>query len=259
MPETTTPRTAAVTGAASGVGRAVAHRLAEDGYTVHLIDRDAEKGAAAAQSVSAVSAARFFASDVSHPEEIAKTFESIGSLGPLDVLVCCAHQVCEKPVEDITEADWDAVIGTNLDGGFFTAQAAIPHMLRASDPVMVHVSSIHGRIGSGAHAAYSASMAGLAALDRCLAAELQDHSVRCCTVSPYTVLTESNRSRLSEAGWGDLQRQTVLNDDIMSPEELADVIALITSPDGRVLNACDSAVDGGMHIFRERPTVSAYA
>ncbi|WP_036921744.1 SDR family NAD(P)-dependent oxidoreductase [Propionicicella superfundia] len=260
MPEDTTRRTAVVTGGAGGLGRSIAERLTADGYAVCIADADAASGAATALALAAGGEAHFLACDVRDPEEVARVMDAAAArLGGIDLLVCCAHEGCERPVEEITVADWDRTIGTDLTGGFLAAQAAVPHLARSERACIIHVSSIHARIGSGVHAAYAAAMAGLSALDRCLAAELAPLGIRCCTVSPYTVLTDSTRPRLTEPGWEALQRSTVLNDAIMRPEDLADVVRLVASDEGRVLNACDLAVDGGMSIFREKPAVSAYA
>lgn len=251
------PRRAVVTGGGRGIGRSVALRLSSAGCVVCIFD---VRGLAGSAATPGDGTAHFVPCDIRDREQVTAAMATAASLmGGIDLVVCCAHEASEKPVERITEEDWDAVMGTDLTGGFLTAQAAIPHLAKAEHPCIIHVSSIHGRIGSGVHALYSAAMAGLSALDRCLAAELSSCGIRACTISPYTVLTESNRARLDEPGWEELQRSTVLNDSIMGPDELAEIIFFVASEEGRILNACDIPVDGGMNVFRERPTVSAYA
>lgn len=260
MQRTNASKLAVVTGGASGVGRSVAAHLATAGYSVCILDRDSVAGQDAAAEISAVSPARFLPFDAADHEGIAAAVQAAAeTLGGIDLLVCCAHESCEKPVEQITEADWDRVVGTDLGGAFFTAQAAVPYLEQSAHGCIVFVSSIHARIASGAHAVYSTAMAGVAAVGRSLAAELAPQGIRCCAVSPYTVLTDSNRARLDEPGWRELQESTVLNGGIMSPADLAALICFVASDEGRILNACDIAVDGGMNVFREKPTVSAYA
>jgi len=250
---------ALITGGASGIGKSVAMRLAGDGYKVCIFDRDDQKGIAALGQLKAAAEAYFIRYDVTDYDGARKAVDSAAELlGGIDLVVCCAHESCEMPVENITPEDWDRVVGTDLVGAFFPAQAAVSYLEKSGNGCIIHVSSIHGRIGSGAHAAYSAAMAGVSAMSRSLAYELAPKGIRCCAVSPYTVLTDSNRGRLDEPGWRELQEATVLNGGIMSPDEVADVIRYIASDDGRIFNACDIAVDGGMNMFRERPTVSAY-
>lgn len=250
---------ALITGGAAGIGKSVAMSLAEGGYRVCILDRDEKRGKAVVEEINTACEAYFMGYDVTDYDGTSRAVAAAGELlGGIDLVVCCAHESCEKPVEEITIEDWDRVVDTDLVGAFFPAQAAVPYLAKSKSACIIHVSSIHGRIGSGAHSVYSAAMAGVSAMSRSLAYELAPQGIRCCAVSPYTVLTESNRERLAEPGWQELQESTVLNGGIMSPEELADLVCYLASEDGRIFNACDIAVDGGMNFFRERPTVSAY-
>lgn len=260
MTEHTTRRRAIVTGGGAGIGRATALRLARDGYAVCVLDVDTVAGRATAQQVGRRTTGHFLPCDVTRLDQAEQVVaEAVQLLGGLDLLVCAAHAECVAPVEQITEADWDRVTRTDLSGPAFLARAAAPALAVGGDGCIVLVSSIHARIGSGAHAAYSAAMAGLAALGRSLAAELAPDGVRCCTVSPYAALTESTRSRYTDPQWRELHESTVLSGRIMSADEVADVIRFTASSAGQVFNASDVAIDGGMSVFRERPAVSAYA
>lgn len=253
-------RKAVVTGGAAGIGRAVTLRLARDGYDVAVLDRDEVNGRRVGDHLQELEAGFFLPYDVTDYDQAPSVLDQAAEqLGGVDLLVCCAHVECIKPVEAICPDDWDRVVGTNLGGAVFTSRAASGHLADSSDGCIVLVSSIHARIASGAHAVYSAAMGGLAAAGRSLAAELEPVGVRCCTVSPYTALTESNRHRLDDPKWRELQESTVLGGRIMEPDDVAEVVSFVASGAGRVFNASDLAVDGGMSVFRERPATSAYA
>ncbi|MDR1212542.1 MAG: SDR family oxidoreductase [Propionibacteriaceae bacterium] len=256
MTETRTGRRAVVTGGARGLGASVAARLTQAGWSVALLDQDIAAGQAQAERLSQSGPAWFVpfdaAGDAQGPIEAAAE-----RLGGVDLLVCAAHQGLERPVERISQADWDRVIGVDLNGAFFPVQAAVAHLAAGVDPCVIHLSAVQARVASGLHAVYSAAMAAVAAVSRSLAAELAPLGIRCCCVSPYTVLTESNRDRLEEPGWRQLQESTVLNGGIMTGPELADLVYQIVTGPG-LFNACDIVLDGGMNIFRERPTASPY-
>lgn len=255
----TTRKKAIVTGGAAGLGRATALRLAMDGYAVAVLDADTAAGHRTAGRVADLSEGHFLPCDVTEPARVHQAVDqAVALLGGLDLLVCAAHQECEKPVEQVTEADWDRVVGTDLVGALMTAQAALRHLRAAGGGCIVLLSSVHARIGSGVHAAYSSAMAGLAAAGRSLAAELAPDRIRVCTVSPYTVVTESTEVRLADPRWRELQESTVLDARVPAAAEVADVIAFVASEQGEVFNASDLVVDGGMSQFRERPAVSAY-
>lgn len=240
---------AVITGGASGLGKAAALKLSQEGYDVVVIDRLKDgpfKDGYICCDISDASAAAGAVDAAAH------------KLGGIDVIVCAAHESLESPVEEIREKDWDRVFGTDLIGNFFAARAAVPYLRQSANPCIIQISSVHARIGSGVHAAYSAAMAGVAAMSRSLAAELQPDGIRCCTISPYTVITESTAPKLADPEWEKLMRSTVPNDGLMQPEEFAEIVSYIASEKGRIFNANDLVVDGGMNVFRERPVVSAY-
>ncbi|MDR1079046.1 MAG: SDR family oxidoreductase [Propionibacteriaceae bacterium] len=258
MSETRTGHRAVVTGGARGLGAAVAARLVQAGWSVVLLDQDRAAGRAQAERLQALGPTWFVPFDAADSAAAGPAVAAaVERLGGLDLLVCAAHQSCERPVEQISPADWDRVIGTDLNGAFFPVQAAVAHLAAGVDPCVVHLSAVQARVASGLHAVYAAAMAAVAAVSRSLAAELAPLGVRCCCVSPYTVLTESTRDRLAEPGWRELQESTVLSGGIMTAPELADLVhQIVTEPS--LFNACDIVLDGGMNIFRERPTVSPY-
>lgn len=251
-------RKAVITGGASGLGKAVALNFVDNGYDVAIIDRTSCEELAWFQNLQP-GCRNSICCDISDVVAAKKAVDDAArKLGGIDVIVCAAHESLESPVEAIQEKDWDRVFQTDLIGNFFAAKAAVNYLKKSDNPSIISISSVHARIGSGVHAAYSAAMAGVAAMNRSLAAELQPLGIRCCTVSPYTVVTESVAIRLTDPEWQKLMRSTVLNDGLMRPGEFASIISYLASEKGRIFNANDLIIDGGMNVFRERPTVSAY-
>jgi NAD(P)-dependent dehydrogenase (short-subunit alcohol dehydrogenase family) len=250
---------AVITGSARGLAGTIARRLASEGYAVGLLDADIDSARALANELASTTSTYALEVDVRDYRSIgAALAQAAERAGGIDLLVCAAPTDLEKPVEEIGEAEWDAVIGDILDLAVYSSVQAVPYLERSADPRIVHLSSIYARIGTGAHAAVSAAAGALNAASRSLAADLSDRGIRSTTVSPYTVLPAHAPEGCDDARWHDLQESTVLSGEIQTAEELAEVVAYVASPDGRILNASDLAVDGGMSIFRERPTASAY-
>ena len=184
--------TAVVTGAASGIGRAVALHLARDGYSVALVDVDEPGMKATVRSIeSASGVAQAFKSDVCDPHQLGVTVrEVLASMGSPDLLVNVAGIAVAATVLDTSDQDWNRIIGTNLTGPFLLTRAILPLMLDAGAGVIVNVASVAGVVGMPARAAYCASKAGLIGLTRAVAADYASLGIRCVAVCPGTVETE---------------------------------------------------------------------
>jgi NAD(P)-dependent dehydrogenase (short-subunit alcohol dehydrogenase family) len=244
--------TAVVTGAASGIGRATAVRLARDGYGLALLDVD-EPGLAVTQRAieDAGGVASTFRVDVSNPHGLGVTVrEVLTTMGSPELLVNVAGIAVAATVLDTSDEDWGRVIGINLTGPFLLTRAVLPLMLDRGSGVIINVASVAGTVGIKARAAYCASKAGLIGLTRAVAADHAADGIRCIAVCPGTVetewvdritgsLPEPERAREQMAA-----RQ--LDGRIGTPEEVAATIAFIASPDGRFFNGAAVVVDGGM-------------
>src|SRR5258708_10158044 len=159
-------KTAVVTGAASGIGRAAALHLARDGYGVALVDIDASGMKETLRSIeSAAGVAKAFQADVCDPHQLGVTVrEVLASMGSPDLLVNVAGIAIAATVLDTSDQDWNRVIGTNLTGPFLLARAILPLMLDVGSGVIINVASVAGVVGMPARAAYCASTAGLIGL-----------------------------------------------------------------------------------------------
>lgn len=187
-------KVAVVTGASRGIGSAVASALAHSGAAVMLLGRD---DAALAASASALLAGGctvvYERADVTELSTLEAAFDTaMNTLGPIDILVNNAgiEEVC--PSLDVSEALWDRIVGTNLKGAFFAAQAAARRM--PSGGSIINICSLTSEVGIAGAAPYGASKSGLVGVTRALAAEWAERGIRVNGIGPgyfRTALTES--------------------------------------------------------------------
>jgi 2-dehydro-3-deoxy-L-rhamnonate dehydrogenase (NAD+) len=181
-------RRAVVTGGASGIGLAVAARLAAEGARVSLWDLNAEALAAAQEEAGAADVQALDIADAARVE--AAMAGSLAALGGLDVLICSAGITGPNiSVRDYPADAWRRVIDVNLNGLFYCNQAAIPAMERGGYGRIVNVASIAGKEGNPNASAYSASKAGVIGLTKSLGKELAKTEIRVNCVTPAAVRT----------------------------------------------------------------------
>jgi NAD(P)-dependent dehydrogenase (short-subunit alcohol dehydrogenase family) len=245
-------RTAVVTGAASGIGRATALRLAQDGYGVALVDIDEAGMDKTRRSIeSAGGAGQAFRADVCDPHQLGIMLrEVLSTMGSPELLVNVAGVAIAATVLDTSDQEWSRVINTNLTGPFLLTRATLPLMLDRGSGVIVNVASVAGAIGLRARAAYCASKAGLVGLTRAVAADHGAAGIRCIAVCPGTVETDwVNRVIADDADPAAARERMAarqLDGRMGTPEEVAATIAFIASPSGRFFNGAAVVVDGGM-------------
>ena len=245
-------KTAVVTGAASGIGRAAALHLARDGYGVALVDVDASGMKETVRSIeSAAGVVQAFRADVCDPHQLGVMVRGVlASMGSPDLLVNVAGIAIAATVLDTSDQDWNRVIGTNLTGPFLLTRAIVPLMLDAGAGVIVNVASVAGVVGIEARAAYCASKAGLIGLTRSIAADYASRGVRCVAICPGTVATEwTDRIIAADddpAATRERMAARQLDGRMGTPEEIAATIAFIASDNGRFFNGASVIVDGGM-------------
>jgi 3-oxoacyl-[acyl-carrier protein] reductase len=183
-------RTALVTGAATGIGRATALRLAQAGARVvvnHLDDADAARAVVdeiAAQGGQALAVQ----ADVGRADEVQRLVAQASALGAIEVLVNNAGIIQEKPFLQTTEADWDRMLTTDLKSVFLVSQAVLPGMQALGRGVIVNIASDLGILGRAQHAPYCAAKAGVIGLTRALAREFAP-AIRVNAIAPGPVNT----------------------------------------------------------------------
>jgi meso-butanediol dehydrogenase / (S,S)-butanediol dehydrogenase / diacetyl reductase len=245
-------RTAVVTGAASGIGRATAVRLAQDGYGVALVDIDEAGMDKTLRSIeSAGGAGRPFRADVGDAHQLGVMLrEVLSTMGSPELLVNVAGVGIAATVLDTSDQEWSRVINTNLTGPFLLTRATLPLMLDRGSGVIVNVASVAGAIGLQARAAYCASKAGLVGLTRAVAADYGAAGIRCVAVCPGTVETDWVDRIIADdvdpAAARHRMAARQLDGRMGTPEEVAATIAFIASPGGRLFNGAAVVVDGGM-------------
>ena len=240
-------RTALVTGASSGLGRHFARTLAVHGASVALAARRIGRLEAVAREIRDAGGAAYpVRMDVTDAESVERGFDSMrDTLGVPDVLVNNSGIARPASTLDVTEDDWAAVLGTNLDGAWRVARGTARRMVDAGRPgTIVNVLSIVAFRVAGGLGPYAASKAGLLQLTRTMALELARHRVRVNAIAPGYVLTEMNREYFaSEAGMAMMKRLPQRR--IGDPSELDGALLLLASDASSYMTGSTIVVDGG--------------
>ena len=237
-----TPKYALVTGASRGIGYAIAEMLAEKGYHLYLTCRhSAVKLSELSERLMAqygISCTAIVA-DMGNPDEVAKLFAQIDAL---DVLVNNAGVSYIGLLHEMSDADWQEVMSTNLNSLFYTCRHAVPLMLQNHRGKIINISSVWGSAGASMEVAYSASKGGVNGFTKALAKELAPSGIQVNAVACGVIDTEMNRC-FSEEELTAL-RNEIPADRIGQPEEVAQmVLSLLDAPEyltGQVI-----ALDGG--------------
>jgi NAD(P)-dependent dehydrogenase (short-subunit alcohol dehydrogenase family) len=217
---------AVITGAGSGVGRAVALALAAAGGTPVLVGRTPEPLSETATLVASVGGQSLVRpADVTDEAAVAEVFaQTADELEGIDAAILAAGVGRYGPVESYPLADWEETLATNLTGPFLCARAAIPHLRRNGGGAIVAVSSGAGKQGYPQLGAYSASKFGLMGLMQGLAGEVADDGIKVCTVVPGSILTPFGGRSVAE------KRDEMARDPgrkYLYPEDVAEAILFL--------------------------------
>lgn len=239
-------RTVIVTGAAAGIGYAVAALFASRGARLALLDR----AAAVAETAATLPGGPHLglAVDVTDRAGVATAIEAALALtGTIDVLVNSAGIVRLASAAEVTEADWDATIAVNLSASFVVAQAVGRHMLAQGNGRIVNLASQAAIVALENHVAYCASKAAIVAMTKVLALEWGPGGVTVNAISPTVVETELGR--LAWAGAvGDTMKQRIPTRRFAQPDEIAAAALYLASGVAGMINGENLVVDGGFTI-----------
>lgn len=240
-----------VTGGGSGIGAAIATRLAREGATVIIADIDAEAGRSTVEEISASEGeALFIETDVCSRDSVESLFEAVEErFGRLDVLVNNAGgSFDDGKLHEIDDEIWDRNINVNLRGTFLCTQAALRLMMRDDGGRFIHLSSVNGLTGIGL-TAYSAAKSGILGFSRVVAAQYGTHGIRSNVICPGTIDTESRRAEMdnnqqpsTEQKWLDQYALGRLG----KPHEVADAALFLASDLSSFVTGTKITVDGGL-------------
>lgn len=241
-------RRALVTGASSGLGQRFAWTLARAGAEVIVAARRADKLADLVAQVESLNGRCVAVSlDVTDGASVARCFDEIEQRagGPADIVVNNAGVSVTKPLLEQGEADWDAVVGTNLKGGWMVAQEAARRLVGARrGGSVINIASILGERVAGGVAPYAISKAGLVQATKAMALELARHDIRVNAILPGYVVTDLNREFL-ESESGQKLRSRIPTRRFGQLQDLDGPLLLLASDAGRHMTGAALAVDGG--------------
>jgi NAD(P)-dependent dehydrogenase (short-subunit alcohol dehydrogenase family) len=241
-------KSALITGGGSGIGQAAASRMADEGATIVIVDRD--------EAALAETAERFrergrnmisLSADVSHEEEWKRIVAEVRNrFGRLNVLINNAGFNILKPIADYPLEDWSRLVNTNLLGTFLGMKHSLPLMIESGGGVIVNTASTFGLIAYSSTPAYAAAKGGVIALTRQVALDYATHGIRVNCVCPGPTLTKRLQGLLDQGIVNEFETlQMVLLKRWATPDEIAAVIAFLASDDASYVTGAAYVVDGG--------------
>ena len=242
-----TGRTAIVTGASRGIGRAVALALAEAGALVVAGARGANADDTAAAIRDRGGAATSMSLDVTDPSSVQAVVDAtLKQWGRVDILVSNAGITRDQLLLRMKREDWDAVLATNLTGAFLCAQAVGKPMLRQRSGRIVAIASVVGQMGNAGQSNYAASKAGLIGFAKSLARELAPRNITVNVVAPGLIDTDMTRA-LTEQAHEDWSAKIPLG-RLGTPEDVAAAVCFLASDAAAYITGQVVAVNGGLYL-----------
>ena len=240
-------KTALVTGASRGIGRAIALRLAEDGANVAVIYAgSADKAKAVVNEITALGVnAKAYRCNVADSAAVNETVKAVtNDLGKIDILVNNAGITRDGLMLRMKDEDFDAVLDTNLKGAFNMIRACYSGFIRKKSGRIINISSVSGIIGNAGQANYSASKAGVIGLTKSVARELASRGITCNAVAPGFIQTDMTEN----LGATNPLLNSIPLGRMGKPEDIAAAVAFLASDSAAYITGEVLKVDGGLAI-----------
>jgi 3-oxoacyl-[acyl-carrier protein] reductase len=236
-------RSAVVTGATRGIGRAIAASLIEAGARVAVVGRSEATAKEAAGALGG--GAEGFAADISDAAAAAAMITAVeAAFGAVDILVNNAGITRDNILPRLKDADWDAVIDANLRGAFVTTRAAVRGMMKRRWGRVINISSVVGLVGNKGQTNYAASKAGLIGLTKSVAKELASRNILANVIAPGFIETDMIQAMTPDAREV-LLRQIPL-ERLGTPNDIASLVTFLSSDHASYITGQVFVVDGGM-------------
>lgn len=240
-------KTALVTGASRGIGRAIALRLAEDGANVAVIYAgSADKAEAVVNEITALGVnAKAYRCNVADSDAVNETVKAVtNDLGKIDILVNNAGITRDGLMLRMKDEDFDAVLDTNLKGAFNMIRACYSGFIRKKSGRIINISSVSGIMGNAGQANYSASKAGVIGLTKSVARELASRGITCNAVAPGFIQTDMTEN----LGDNNPLLNSIPLGRMGKPEDIAAAVAFLASDSAAYITGEVLKVDGGLAI-----------
>ncbi|WP_309493294.1 SDR family oxidoreductase [Candidatus Hecatella orcuttiae] len=242
-------KVAIVTGASSGIGRAIALTFAQEGAKVVVSDINRKGGEETVQLISkAEGEATFVEADVSKSSDVKKLVDTcIEKYGRVDILVNNAGVGIAGSVLDTSEEAWDKCLDVNLKGVFLCSKQALPDMVKHGGGVIINIGSIAGLRGGAQYSAYCASKAGVIDLSQCMAIDYAKYNIRVNCICPGQVETPMLMESVPEELLQKLIKANPMR-RFGKPEEIAKLAVYLASDDSTYMTGAILVIDGGITL-----------